>query len=98
MSQLTTIKKFLREELKLTLHPYKILLGTFASGIDFLGWINFPRHRVLRTSTKNRMMKRIKRHSTNETLQSYLGLIKHGNTYKTHLRLLNDYWLFKESI
>jgi RNA-directed DNA polymerase len=71
----------LRDNLKLTLHPNKIHIKTFSSGIDFLGWVNFPTHRVLRTTTKRRMVKRLKTNPKEETIQSYLGLLKHGDTY-----------------
>ena len=76
------IDTFLREKLQLTLHPNKISIRTIASGADFLGWIQFPDHRVLRTTTKRRMLKRIAVHGTPETLASYEALIRHGNTQK----------------
>ena len=41
-----------------------------------------PYHRVLRTTTKRRMFRRITESSTPETLNSYLGLLGHGDTYK----------------
>lgn len=44
---LLEIEVFLKEKLKLTLHPSKVSIKTLASGIDFLGWVNFPEHRVL---------------------------------------------------
>ena len=70
---------FLRGELKLTIHPNKIFLKTAASGVDFLGWVHFPDHRVLRTATKRRMIKRILINPTPETIASYVGLLRHGN-------------------
>ncbi len=76
------IQKFLFEKLKLNLHPNKISIKTLASGVDYLGWVHFPDHRVLRTSTKRRMLKRIKTLPSPETMNSYLGLLKHGNTRK----------------
>ena len=74
------ITEFLQSELKLTLHPDKIFIKTIYSGVDFLGWINFTDYRVLRTKTKNRIIKRIKNNSSIETLNSYLGLLRHGKT------------------
>ncbi|EKE16210.1 MAG: hypothetical protein ACD_11C00027G0010 [uncultured bacterium] len=71
--------KLLSEELKLELHPDKVFIKTLSSGVDFLGWINFSDHRILRTSTKKRMFRRIKQNRKNETIQSYLGLLSHGN-------------------
>lgn len=82
------IANFLREELKLELHPDKVFIKTLSSGVDFLGWVNFVDHGVLRTSTKRRMLKRLKENSKAETLNSYLGLLKHGNTYKLQKRVL----------
>lgn len=67
--------------LKLSLHEKKLYLKTFSSGIDFLGWVHFPTHRVLRTTTKRRMLKRIQEHLTKETLASYGGMLVHGNAY-----------------
>jgi len=77
------VEVFLREKLKLNLHPEKVFIKTLASGVDFLGWVHFPNHRVLRTSTKRRMFRRIKEtKSKKETIQSYLGLLGHGDAYK----------------
>jgi len=93
-SKIMHIYNFLNNELKLTLHPSKISIGTLYSGIDYLGWINFPNHRILRTSTKRRMFKRVKIDSNSEILNSYFGLIKHGNTYKTKEEILNKCLVF----
>ncbi|MDD5396234.1 MAG: reverse transcriptase domain-containing protein [Patescibacteria group bacterium] len=80
--QIPHLKTFLSERLRLTMHPRKIFLKTLASGVDFLGWVNFFHHRVVRTSTKKKLTKRIKANPTKETIASYLGLLSHGNTYK----------------
>ncbi len=76
------VKEYLAATLRLTLHPKKLFLKTLASGIDFLGWVHFPDHRVLRTTSRRRLASRIAEHPTFETIQSYLGLLKHGNTQK----------------
>jgi len=77
------IADFLEDELKLSLHPNKVSIGTVPSGIDFLGWVHFPDHRVLRTVTKRRMFRSIKlKEGKDETVQSYLGLLSHGNAFK----------------
>ncbi|MBI1956995.1 MAG: group II intron reverse transcriptase domain-containing protein [Candidatus Niyogibacteria bacterium] len=75
-------------QLKLELHPDKLFVKTLASGVDFLGWVHFSDHRVLRTATKRRMMKRITEHPTPETLSSYIGLLGHGNARKLKALLL----------
>jgi RNA-directed DNA polymerase len=76
------ISEFLETKLKLSLHPDKVKIKTLFSGVDFLGWVNFPCHRVLRTTTKRRMLKRITREYSKESLASYLGMLLHGNTHK----------------
>lgn len=76
------IRNYLDVELKLTLHPDKVFIQTLGSGVDYLGWVNFPDHRVLRTATKRRMLKTLGNNPSPETTTSYLGLLKHGNSYK----------------
>ncbi|MCX6739397.1 MAG: reverse transcriptase/maturase family protein [Candidatus Parcubacteria bacterium] len=80
--QIPLIGDFLSRELKIELHPQKLFLKTLVSGVDFLGWVHFPDHCVLRTTTKRRMLKRIATHPTKGTFASYLGLLKHGNAGK----------------
>lgn len=79
---LKEIEKFLYEKLKLQLHPDKVFIKTLYSGMDFLGWVHFPKHKVLRTVTKKRMFKKLKDNTKEEVVQSYLGLLSHGNTYE----------------
>lgn len=87
---LPKIKSFLEEKLKLELHPNKVSIKTLSSGIDFLGWVHFPNHQVLRNTTKRRMFKKlIEKDYQEQTLQSYLGLLKHGNTKKLNNQIKN---------
>jgi hypothetical protein len=65
-----------------------VRIKTWASGIDFLGWIHFPDHRVLRTATRWRMLRRLRNtHNREATAASYKGLLSHGNTYKIQQKL-----------
>ena len=89
--KISSINDFLHDKLKLTLHPDKIFIKTLSSGIDFLGWVNFPDHRVLRNSTKRRMLKNIKVSCAAETLASCLGLLSHGNADKVKNKALELY-------
>src|SRR3990167_6684425 len=75
------LERYLREQLHLELHPDKLFLRTVGSGGDFLGWVHFPRHRVLRTVTKRRAWRHIKQNPEPATLESYLGLLQHGNAH-----------------
>ena len=88
--QIEPIKNYLSEKLKLEIHPDKVFIKTLASGVDFLGWVHFPDHRVLRTATKRRMFRRLEESPRPETLDSYLGLMKWGNTYKLRSRVLEE--------
>ncbi|OGG72274.1 hypothetical protein A3E65_02050 [Candidatus Kaiserbacteria bacterium RIFCSPHIGHO2_12_FULL_56_13] len=77
------MEAFLHAYLKLETHPDKVFIKTLASGADFLGWMHFPDHRVLRTATKKRMFRRLRdTEGKNEVVQSYLGMLSHGNTHK----------------
>ncbi len=85
---LEQMKEFLENNLKLQMYPNKVFIKTISSGVDFLGWVNFSNHRVLRTSTKRRMFKNIKKNTKKETTKSYLGMLSHGNGYKLQKRIL----------
>ena len=88
MELLPKIHDFLHHRLKLTLHPDKIFIQTAASGVDFLGWVHFPHHRVLRTVTKKRMFKKIRESEQKpETVQSYLGLLTHGDSWELRQKI-----------
>ena len=82
ISLLSKLENFLSQHLKLSLHPKKTFIKTLASGLDFLGWVQFSEHRVLRTTTKNRMLRRIERNNEPATLAAYSALLKHGNAYR----------------
>lgn len=84
------INDYLWNNLRLQLHPGKVSIKTIASGLDFLGWVHFPDHRVLRTATKRRMARRLRTKLNNETVQSYLGLLCHGNAKKLERKIKNS--------
>lgn len=85
---LPDLAQFLEERLHLTLHPHKISITTVASGVDFLGWVHFLDHRVLRTATRRRMARRVQGHPTKGTMQSYVGFLGHGNAQRARARIL----------
>ena len=65
------------------MHPDKVYIKTTYSGVDFLGWVHFPYHRVLRTATKKRMFRNLKNNKyKEESVNSYLGMLKWGNSYR----------------
>jgi len=82
VSLLPNIETFLKGRLRLELHPDKVSITTIASGIDFLGWVHFPQHRVLRTVTKRRMFRVLREDPKEARVSSYLGTLSHGNAYR----------------
>lgn len=88
---LSQLRAFLRERLQLELHPHKVFIKTVASGADFLGWIQFPDHRVLRTASKRRMLRRLCERAGSEgeeaTKESYRSMLGHGNAYKLRQKI-----------
>lgn len=97
LTQLPVLREFLEKRLRLYLHPNKVSIQTYAAGIDFLGWVHFPDHRVLRTATKRRMMRRVSEQPSDATIQSYLGLLKHGNTFGLKKEFLQRAWLWRNN-
>ena len=91
---LPKIGDYLEETLKLQLHPDKVFITVLSSGVDFLGWMHFFNHRVLRCTTKKRMMRNVQNNLYNQKIiQSYLGLLGHGNAYTlgTKVQGLSNY-------
>ena len=103
---LLPIQLFLKEKLKLELHPSKVSIRKYHQGIDFLGYVALPHHIALRTKTKKRMMWKLKNKMTdyknkkiNEatllaTFQSYLGILSHANAYKLSQEIQNKFWFW----
>ncbi len=79
---LPTIQGFIEEKLRLALHPDKVSIATFAGGIDFLGWVHFADHRVLRSATKRRMLRNLADDASEARVASYRGMLAHGNAGK----------------
>lgn len=87
------ISHFLRDILKLSLHPKKIILRPLHQGIDFLGFIILPYYRIIRPTTKRRMITKLSVHfahamDSDEDMSlfkaawsSYRGLMSHADTY-----------------
>lgn len=96
-----SIGNFLKDELKLTLHSDKIIIRKHHQGIDFLGYVSLPYYRVLRTKTKRRVFKKlekkyrdlekglISKESFDQSLQSYLGILKHCQGYNIKKKILS---------
>jgi len=84
---LPKLHQFLHARLRLTLHEHKVYIQTYDSGIDFLGWVHFPYHRQIRTTTKRKIIRMMNGYPKRETVQSYRGLLGHGNTHRLQKEL-----------
>lgn len=101
---ISPIAQFLDKKLHLEIHPKKLILRKWRSGIDFLGYISFPHHQLMRASSKKRMQRRLKEGYKNfieekidevsfdQKLQSYLGMLRHANQSFLDHTLKNMYW------
>ena len=92
MALLPDMESFLKQRLHLELHPGKIVLRKLRQGIDFLGYILFPNHRLLRKRTKQRMIRNMKTNGISKPqLYSYLGLLSHAEEHEAELALRRAY-------
>ncbi|MBI4136122.1 MAG: RNA-directed DNA polymerase [Candidatus Vogelbacteria bacterium] len=102
---LDPIQSFLCQKLKLELHPQKVEIRKLRQGIDFLGYVIFPHHRIFRPRTRKRMFRRltqkmedyqngvISKDSFDATSLSYLGMLTHCQGYSLGEQVRNCYWL-----
>ena len=77
------IEQWLWSERRLILHPHKVEIRNLTQGIDFLGYVILPHHRVLRTKTKRRMFKRV----NSGNMPSYVGLLRHCDGHELSICL-----------
>jgi len=105
-SVIPVLKEYLQDELFLELHPNKIYLQHFSKGAPFLGTIIKPHRIYIRNQTKGNFYKTVRywnnfleeeRNLTKEALgqflasvNSYLGIMKHYNTYKLRRKMLTE--------
>ncbi|MBI4517573.1 MAG: group II intron reverse transcriptase domain-containing protein [Deltaproteobacteria bacterium] len=88
--------------LRLALHPRKCVVLPVSAGVPFLGWRLFPDHRRLRRSTGVRFQRRLRQLSrayaggaislgdVRAPLASWIGHLRHGDTWGLRRRLLGD--------
>lgn len=102
-SLVPVLESFVEKNLRLQLHPKKIIISRFSQGVDFLGYVLLPHAIIMRTKTKRRMLRllrtkikllaagEISRASFHQTVQSYLGILKHCKGRKIK-RIMKDLW------
>ncbi len=87
------ISEFLYEKLVLEIHPRKLEIRKLRQGVDFLGYVSLPHYKVLRTSTKKRMLRKIEeakalfqtdtisKNKLRSIVASYLGMLSHCESW-----------------
>jgi RNA-directed DNA polymerase len=98
------INEHLNNKLGLAPHPDKTIVRHINQGIDFLGYIIFPHHRLVRNKTIRRMHKKLNIRLANQyngkelptelrqSVNSYLGLLSHANEQRKSEKLRNMYF------
>ncbi|WP_034869277.1 reverse transcriptase domain-containing protein [Clostridium lundense] len=102
------IQTFIESKLNLHLNN-KTTIRPIALGIEFIGYRLWPTHIKVRKSTSLRMKRRIKYvvkqfnknqlpfEKVNATVQSYMGILKHCNSYNLQNKIFQEVTLKKES-
>jgi hypothetical protein len=100
-----SIREFLAKKLRLELHPKKVIIRKLQHGIDFVGYVLFEKHVLMRTRSKQRMKRRLKEGyekyligavdaaPMDQRLQSYLGILSHANQHTLSQAIKNAYWV-----
>ncbi len=101
---LPQIRSFLKEKLKIQIHPKKITITKFGRGIDYLGYVLFPHFTLVRKRTQKRALRKINekillykkeeisKDKVHATLMSYLGVLSHADTFRFSEKLKNEYF------
>ncbi|HQB57251.1 MAG TPA: reverse transcriptase/maturase family protein [Candidatus Paceibacterota bacterium] len=101
---LPQIRSFLKEKLKIQIHPKKITITKFGRGIDYLGYVLFPHFTLVRKRTQKRALRKINekillykkeeisKDKVHATLMSYLGVLFHADTFRFSEKLKNEYF------
>lgn len=102
LQNIIEIQNFLKQNLKLELHPNKISIRKLKQGVDFVGYVILLYVTVLRTKTKNRIFKKLKKiqrelnngkiskKEFEQSRTSYFGVLKHCKNKKIKRDLKKD--------
>jgi len=93
-SIIPVIRKYLKENLFLELHPRKIYFQHFSKGVSFLGAVIKPYRIYIKNRTKGNFYKKIQQLDTMTaskflaSVNSYLGILKQFDTFKLRKSVL----------
>lgn len=88
---LPIIQAFLRQRLQVEMHPNKIVFRKWHQGFDFLGYVHFGHHKLVRPKTLRRLFRKLAdrakhteddagRMKLEQSKQSYLGILSHARS------------------
>ena len=89
-SLLSIIRDYLDENLKLEIKANYQVFPVEARGIDFVGYVFFHTHTLLRKNIKKRFARAIKKRNNRQSIASYKGWAKHCNSKNLLKKLLNE--------
>lgn len=92
------INNFLRQKLKLELHPEKSRIIPLSNGIDFVGFRNFYHHKLLRKRNINNMLSKINSYKNKkisyekimEIFEGWRAYSKWADTYKLRKQIIKE--------
>lgn len=85
------IENFLKEKLKLELHPCKSRIMNLSRGIDFVGFRNFYNYKLLRKRNINSMKRKINSYQLGEIQKDKFTEIFQG--WEAYSDWTNNFWL-----
>ncbi len=84
---LPRIRKLLEEKLELKIPAEKTSIRKLEWEVDFLGYIILKDAVLLRNKTKGKIFERL----NEKNISSYLGLLKHCNSYTLKQKIISNY-------
>ena len=92
------INEFLKEKLKLELHPEKSRIIPLSEGIDLVGFRNFYHYKLLRKRNIRKILTKIEEYKNDiiskekmiEIFQGWQAYAKWANTYKLRKEIIKD--------
>lgn len=90
---LPRVRKFLEEKLELKIPAEKTSIRKLEWGVDFLGYIILKDAILLRNKTKGKIFTKL----NEKNINSYLGLLKHCNSYDLRRKIISNFNSKRES-
>lgn len=88
---LAEMREYLRRELKMEIKENYQVFPVADRGIDFVGYVHFHTHTLLRKSIKQNFARMLERNPNRQSIASYNGWLKHCNSINLRNKLLHDH-------